>query len=191
MQFKTTKPDWFARHIPVWLEHLAPLLQGQPLNALEVGSYEGRSACWTLENILRHPTSTLTCIDPWDGLDPALGNDTIPAEARFDANTQQYSSKLIKLKGRSINRLAQLIQEEKLFDLVFIDGDHEGQSALTDLCMTWPLLKVGGYLLFDDYRWVSDRVRVLPRVAWDAFAAMQPAMKVIHTFRQQIAVRVK
>jgi hypothetical protein len=38
-----------------------------PLNALELGCWEGSSACWMLAHLLRHPASRLTCIDTFHG----------------------------------------------------------------------------------------------------------------------------
>ena len=38
-----------------------------PLHALELGSWEGSSACWLLAHVLRHPSSRLTCIDTFRG----------------------------------------------------------------------------------------------------------------------------
>ena len=53
--------DWFSQHVPYWNRLLEPL-KGQPdLRFLEIGSFEGRSACWLLRNILTHETSMLTC----------------------------------------------------------------------------------------------------------------------------------
>ncbi len=54
--------DWFSSHIPHWERLLRPLA-GQPIQALEIGSYEGRSAVWLLQEILTHPESRLTCVD--------------------------------------------------------------------------------------------------------------------------------
>ena len=57
--------DGFSSHIPNWERWLRPLA-GQPTQVLEIGSYEGRSAVWLLQEILTHPESRLTCVDIWD-----------------------------------------------------------------------------------------------------------------------------
>src|SRR5690349_6873094 len=55
--------DCFSSRIPQWEIDLARLA-GQPdLRFLEIGSFEGHSACWLLEHVLTHDTSTLTCVD--------------------------------------------------------------------------------------------------------------------------------
>lgn len=61
---------------------------------LEIGSYEGRSAVWFLENILTHPTARIVCVDLFTRL---------PFELRFDHNIRISGAgdKVTKMKGRS------------------------------------------------------------------------------------------
>ena len=47
------------------LEQFLPLNTQEELHILEIGSFEGKSTIWFLENILQNPNSTITCIDPW------------------------------------------------------------------------------------------------------------------------------
>ena len=35
------------------------------LHILEIGSFEGKSTIWFLDNILNNENSTITCVDPW------------------------------------------------------------------------------------------------------------------------------
>ena len=61
-QYTFTK-DTFTDKISAWTKPLGEF-KGKPgINYLEIGTFEGRSALWMLENILTHPTSTLTIID--------------------------------------------------------------------------------------------------------------------------------
>ena len=111
---------------------------------LEIGSYEGRSAVWFLENILTHPTSRLVCIDPF--FDPRV-------EMRFDHNVRLSGARerLEKRRGRSESVLPQL--ERASFDLIYVDGSHDAPFVLLDAMLSWELLKTGGILAFDDYEW--------------------------------------
>ena len=61
--------DWFTNQnrIPLWEKMLRPFKGKPDIHYLEVGVYEGRSAIWMLENILTHPSSTLTGIDIFPG----------------------------------------------------------------------------------------------------------------------------
>ena len=37
--------------------------------------------------------------------------------------------------------------------LIYIDACHDSQYVMTDAMLSWKVLKVGGYLIFDDYGW--------------------------------------
>lgn len=152
--------DWFSDRIPTFEKWLRPLI-GQPLQCLEVGTHEGRSALWLLDNILTHPQSSLMCIDCWNNAE---------VEQRFDANIACASRNrnVHKRKGRSSLVLRSLPVES--FDFVYIDGSHEGCDVLEDTILAWSLLKPGGLLAFDDYLWhLPDECQFPPRPAIDAF----------------------
>src|SRR5262245_36678052 len=53
----------FTDKIPAWTKLLNEFKGKPDISYLEIGAFEGRSALWVLENILTHPTSTLTIID--------------------------------------------------------------------------------------------------------------------------------
>jgi predicted O-methyltransferase YrrM len=75
--------DWFSRSAEVWKRLLAEL---KPSRILEVGSYEGRSTCFIIENCARSIESEIYCIDTWEGgfeHDEPLMSDV---ERRFDFN---------------------------------------------------------------------------------------------------------
>lgn len=179
--------DWFQYHAPVWKEFVVPNLPPGERRALEIGSFEGRSALWIVQNLLGGPPSTLTCVDTWDGKDVALGEATARAETVFDHNMGPHWDQVIKCKMESIQALANLIRRRVSFHFVYIDGNHEGLACLTDLVMGWSLLLPGGILVLDDYRLEHQSFTALPKDAWDAFASTRPAMEILHTHRQQIA----
>tara|TARA_E500000178_G_scaffold27283_1_gene25009 strand:- start:983 stop:1267 length:285 start_codon:yes stop_codon:yes gene_type:complete len=41
----------------------------------------------------------------------------------------------------------------KIFDLIFIDGDHFYDQVLRDINNAWKVLKNGGFLILDEYLW--------------------------------------
>jgi predicted O-methyltransferase YrrM len=55
-----------------------------------------------------------------------------------------------KLKGDS-RALLRTFPRQQTFDLVYIDGEHHAASVLEDAVLAFPLLKVGGAMVFDDY----------------------------------------
>lgn len=156
--------DWHTWHTPNWLQWLGPM-KGRPnLRCLEIGSHEGRSACWLLENVLTGPGCQLICVDPW--WDAA-------AERRFDRNTQDTGKrhKLTKWKGLSRHRLPGM--PERSLDFAYIDGSHEARDALLDGLLVLPLMKARGLMLFDDYEWQETRAEPIrvqpPKPGIDAF----------------------
>lgn len=171
--------DWFVQNIPIWNELLP---RYNPQKVLEVGSFEGRSACYFIENCAKEHPFELHCIDSWDG---GIEHDPgrMPAvEARFDHNIAvaksrvAHKARVIKHKSLSHAALAKLMVVDPVgtFDVVYIDGSHQAPDVLTDAVMAFKLLRVGGLLIFDDYLWSLEKPGrqdslTMPKPAIDAF----------------------
>jgi predicted O-methyltransferase YrrM len=156
--------DWFSFRIPHWEAVILPNLpEDRPLRWLEIGSYEGRSACWTADFLASRPGSELHCVDVW--FNPEV-------EARFDANTE-HTPLLHKHKRDSFLWLAEAVARGDRFDVAYIDGDHQAKSALGDAVLAWRLLPVGGLMIFDDYPWKHPEGtpdwKLPPKFGIDAF----------------------
>lgn len=137
--------DWFSHNVASWESVLAPLRGKPDVRCLEIGSFEGLSACWLLENVLTHETSRLVCIDPFDG------PGQLQAERHFDHNVRQTGAghKVTKLRGYS--RQALPLLAGSTFDIAYVDGSHHPVDALQDALSVWPLLRRGGLAILDDY----------------------------------------
>jgi predicted O-methyltransferase YrrM len=136
--------DWFSHNIPNFEKCL--FMAGLPRSRfLEIGSYEGRSTCWLLNNL--PIDGKMVSIDPFPNM-PEV-------EKRFWDNVREVMSKrqLIQCKTTSYLALSQLIQQKQEFDFIYIDGDHDPATTLTDASMAWGLLRQGGVMLFDDYEY--------------------------------------
>jgi cephalosporin hydroxylase len=130
--------DWSSRAFGHWMRHLGRL-QDEPINILEVGAWEGRGSLFFL-NFFRQ--STLTAIDIF-----TLGN-----EGRFDRNVMgKFASRATKVKGSSAVELDRLAGEGQEFDLIYLDGSHLRDDVMIDSILAWRVLKIGGYLIWDDY----------------------------------------
>jgi len=46
--------------------NILPYKTNDEIHILEIGSYEGMSTVWFVENFLNNEKSTITCVDPWD-----------------------------------------------------------------------------------------------------------------------------
>lgn len=173
--------DWFSSEQKYW-DVIIP--KYKPSKILEIGSFEGRSTVYMIEKCSEYGPVELYCIDTWNGSDEfiAAGMDVSSIEQTFKhniQNTKNYSknnSCVYMLKSTSYESLAQLITTNKhflYFDLIYIDGSHYASDVLTDACMSFPLLKENGILIFDDYRWgnfLENKSKyVLPKTGIDAF----------------------
>lgn len=146
--------DWFSRNLLIWREYLPEFVGRADLNVLEIGSWEGRSACWLLEQVLTHPTAEITCIDTFQGSleNQSLNPEDLHAlEARFDANMAKtgVANQVKKLVGNSAEILRSLPLNR--YDLIYVDGSHIACDVLTDTILSWGLLKLKGIMIFDDY----------------------------------------
>ena len=186
--------DQNVRTLLPFVEHLV----GRPCRALEIGAYEGKFSCWWMDNVGTHEDREvrLVCLDNWSGydttIDMAPGTSTNDAERIFDANVRGYGMSVWKVKADSFDYLTAVKPNRKVFDFVLVDGEHEALDALTDLVLSWRLLRPGGVLAFDDYGWTVEaqptRVRTPPKVAWDGFEATRPeGLVVLHRGWQVIA----
>lgn len=163
--------DWVSPHTKEWEKDLQHL-KGKPgVRALEVGCFEGQSACWFLDNILTDPTSRLVCVDPF-----AVPMSSVLLryfEARFDENIAASGSgdRVTKLVGHSQVVLRTL--QPAQFDFVYVDGSHKVGDVLQDAVLAWTVLRPGGIVMFDDYALVDDLSEGLmaraPGRALDAF----------------------
>ena len=158
----TFSQKWYEWLIPDW-EELTATIRTKRLRILEIGSFEGASTTWMLDNLMSHPESTLTAIDTFAGsiehhneadpVDGAYGLSSL--EARFRANVSQceHVDKLHVIRGTSDEALIRLRQERAAFDLIYIDGSHIALDVLYDAVLCWRMLNMQGLMVFDDWSW--------------------------------------
>lgn len=168
--------DWFTHNIPIWQRYLEALINIPDLNVLEIGSFQGMSTCWLLDRILTHKTAKITCIDLY-------------FQEQFDGNIAKtgVSEKVIKLQGLSQDWLRTLAA--KAYEVAYIDGCHKATSVLQDALLSWPLVKVGGLIIFDDYEFTfPDHPELNPQPGIKTFLDLyQNQLEVIHVGYQLIA----
>ncbi|MCC3405815.1 MAG: class I SAM-dependent methyltransferase [Microcoleus sp. PH2017_10_PVI_O_A] len=146
--------DWFSHNIPNWRKYLNRFVNIPEVNVLEIGSWEGRSTCWLLDNILTHESAKISCVDTWQGgieHQNMKGNVLLLCQSRFDVNVflTGHSHKVTKKVGFSSDVMRLLPVNS--YDFIYVDGSHEAEDVLVDAILAWGLLKVGGLVVFDDY----------------------------------------
>jgi predicted O-methyltransferase YrrM len=180
--------DWFSGNIPIWSE-LLKHFKDVPTTALEVGSYQGRSGSWLLENILTHPDSTLTCVDTFEGSVEHNEEQKKGIYELFSHNMERFSSKLRVHRGSSSDVLRAFPRAET-YDLIYIDGDHRAETVIEDAILAFPLLRKGGIMIFDDYRFPGgDDHWDRPTIAIDAFVTIYKKSVEVILNMYQLAIR--
>jgi predicted O-methyltransferase YrrM len=182
--------DWFTKNIPVWLKLLAHFRGRANLRFLEVGSFEGRSAVWLLENVLTHESSHLICIDTFEGSVENPEHERVNMLENFKHNIRNFGRKVDYFVGESRNVLRDLPFKDH-FDFMYIDGDHKASSVLEDAILAFRMLKPGGLLVFDDYTWrLMPRDVDRPKLAIDTFTYIfADELDVVYTGPQVAVVK--
>lgn len=191
--------DYSDNYKDLWPRLLSQFIGRPNLKFLEVGSLEGRSACWFLSNVLTAPNSSLICIDRFDEKSLSMGLLSFAADSygmsvydRFMYNVS-LTGKLAQvsvLRGPS-QRCLRTVDPESI-DLAYIDASHMAQDVLEDGILAWGALKCGGILVFDDYHWSFsiDDPLMSPKPAIDAFLYIfSKSCKLLHKGKQVFVLK--
>lgn len=163
---------------PNWFNHTAKdnfekFLGGEyGLTALQLGVYTGDASLWMLQNLEK---LQLTDVDTWQGSDEEEHKtmDFSDVEKAYD---EKVGSRTLKHKMTTVEYLtSELSRPEPArskFDFIYIDADHTTVGVLMDAELSWPLLKSGGIMAFDDYTWGKELPAELsPALGIDLFLA--------------------
>jgi len=118
-------------------------------NFLEIGSYEGASACFISDNFLDTDGSTLVCVDPFD-----VSDSTSPVYCNIK---KIFTNNVFNSKNRNKIRLRQLFsddffkQNKQLFTFIYIDGSHLLEDIYSDFINSLDIIKLNGIIWMDDY----------------------------------------
>ena len=170
MNFST---DWFSQNIPNFELGMDELRKYKttPYTFLEIGVFEGRSTCWLLENGLGDK-GTIYCVDPFYGVKGFYIDENLQNIFRQNTEAVRKPQQTINLfRTTSYDALAEFIYDMTIkFDFIYVDGAHDARSTLTDLCMSWGLLKKHGIMIIDDYEWEHGATeQEKPKLAIDCF----------------------
>jgi predicted O-methyltransferase YrrM len=126
-----------------------------PINYLEIGTFYGANLLSVAASYAAHPDSRLYCIDPWIDYEeyPEYKGEQPGIYNTFLKNIENNNlwGKVNVMRGFSNEQIPNL--PDNHFDIIYIDGNHEPEYVLEDAVLSFRKLKVGGYLIFDDYGW--------------------------------------
>lgn len=168
--------DWFKHAKTNFETYLERFKDKSNLRFLEIGSFEGMSTLWLLENILTDASCKITCVDTFVGNEEKYwkGVDTNTISQTFNNNISKYKEKVTVLKGKSQEQLRKDEFRYPIYDFMYIDGSHRAPDTLEDIILSFRLLKPLGIMIIDDYQWdfpVSDDIEH-PKIAIDAFLSI-------------------
>jgi hypothetical protein len=128
------------------------------IRGLEIGVFQGKTTCWLLDNIFTHPTSTLDAVDTFEGSERSSENSSSSSTMllylydTFIFNTQEYGIRIKTHRMKSAIFLRSIPLDERFqYDFIYIDGDHRSTVIFTDMVLSWPLLKIDGVMILNNY----------------------------------------
>jgi predicted O-methyltransferase YrrM len=129
------------------------------LRLVEIGSWVGRSSYVLAKALEGKRSSTLYCIDPFDGSGDKTSQslyasliDGLPGQSAFQTfenNMRTYGvdGSITVIADVSHSAVTQFSGD---IDFLFIDGNHDYNAVLKDYEQWSPLIKKGGYIAFHD-----------------------------------------
>ena len=156
--------DWFTGNIEHWLETFRIVGKdfNKPAAILEIGSYEGRSACWIAENLLNPKDSYLHCIDTFKG---SVEHTDLQVDllTRFTDNIHKTpnAKKIFTFQGDSKKVLVNKLKKKAKYDFIYVDGSHMSIDVIIDGFLSYHLLEDDGVIIFDDYGWKHNNVETV------------------------------
>ena len=158
--------NWFDPHLPNF-EKFLNQYSNQEYHILEIGSHEGKSTTWFIDNILNHDKSSITSIDPYLTSDTTTPvNEHTRNKFLSNISNSKYPNKLYQYVDLSMNVMPKL---DKKYDLIYIDGSHLSLDVMYDAVNSWNLLKPDGILWFDDYGSMGNSTWSSPQQTINAF----------------------
>lgn len=131
--------------------------------ALEIGCFEGLTTNYICDNLLNEGGRVI-CIDPLEDnyyVDNLSDKDKeMNNELSFFKG--QYERFLSNTKGKPVNLIRKKSKDayedvkDLRFQFIYIDGDHRKEGVYHDCTKYIYCMKVGGYMLIDDYEWREE-----------------------------------
>ena len=154
---------------------MLPLVQSKAPRALEIGSWEGRSAVFLLTELCKKE-GEIVYIDHFDLMRTQAGRERY---SRIQHNLA-LAGGCFRIKDMfSVPALMDVLVEEMSaaepgFDWVYVDGSHEADDTFLDGESAWRLARKGAVFIFDDYHWDTQPQdsRLHPKRGIDAFLGL-------------------
>jgi|688.fasta_scaffold557750_2 hypothetical protein len=173
-EIKSDFPDYFRD-----VSQNFNLLEGQfakleMISFLQVGAYTGDASTWLLNKYANHQNFHLTDVDTWGQ------GDSVEMSALNFANIEKLylqRTEVFRIAGRlqSVKATSdEFFQRNiKVFDFIYIDGNHDPAQVIKDGINGFACLRLGGVLAFDDYLGaINLPINQRPKMAIDFFMSL-------------------
>jgi predicted O-methyltransferase YrrM len=132
----------FHHHYHILYDIVNLFPENYKLNYIEIGCYAGGSACL----VSQRKNTNIVSIDLGQPILPEIPKRNFN---KFNVNQNDYT--YIQGNSQTIETLSNLKKIVSYIDVLFIDGDHSYGGVVKDFELYSPLVKNGGYVIFDDY----------------------------------------
>jgi len=154
-------PNWFEKTTAktYFIRNLMPLA-GQQIDCLQIGAYTGDATQWLFDNVLTHPESTLTDVDPWTGSDEPVHKTldwTSVEETYLNRHKEKIESGRLKVFKGTSDEFFSSEDGKRGFHFIYIDGNHEAAQVLKDGLNSIYRTGIGSIVAFDDYLWTLGK----------------------------------
>ena len=162
----------------------------KPINYLEIGTFYGANIISVGLTYGLHKESKLYCIDPWEDYNEysEYKNQQPQIYNTFIENIKNsgIQDKIIVNRGFSNKEINKF--DDNLFDIIYIDGNHEAEYVLEDAVHSFRKLKVNGIMIFDDYgSFYND---ILTEKGIDAFVSVySKRIQYLNIVEQQVFIK--
>ena len=156
-----------------WKEIIKPT--NEPIKVLEIGAYHGANVCCLTKTHAIHSDSEIHCVDPWGDYEqyPEYKDQQRTNYSKFIHNISQlHPTDLNKIHLHRVkSEEAWSRFADGMFDIIYIDGNHEKVFVFEDALMSLKKVKKGGWLVFDDAHdaKVMEAIQVFLHLYKDSF----------------------
>jgi hypothetical protein len=166
-------PNWFNSYAKAnFEEFLKPLVGKEGLHFLQLGVFTGDATEFLCKNVLTGKNSWLHDVDTWEGSDEEAHKDIDFREVLKVYKSRIYNNApVVPFAETTISYLLDTARARFYrYDFIYIDADHTTVGVLMDAELSWPLLKAGGIMAFDDYTWGTELpAELAPALGIDLF----------------------
>jgi predicted O-methyltransferase YrrM len=189
IESKNFSQKWFLNNFEIFHYYL-PKDLNKNFSYLEIGSYEGLSA---LNILFNYKNSKVTTIDLWEKSNinsEPLNVNFNEVEDKFNKNLEGY--KYNKIKNDSVIALREILKKNNFFDIIYIDGSHNGEDILSDAIESYKLLNSEGIIFFDDVVNANKNINIQSYVGFEKFCEIyKENVKVIYLKNIAVVKKVK